>query len=547
VPLLTRRELLKTGLAAVPGAGFSPFEKFQAPTGAAYAGFPVPSRQWRGDSSVAAALKSGELPAGSALRAVAQSQARPQPATYLDFHGGTLVPDIPEDFSRLRSAQDIAALRARFPDLRRHFVFDYYAWYGTKPYVHWEERGYASPFGVASSMMPALGPYDSMDASVVERHARWIADAGVGAIALSWWGRDSRSNLATPMIMDVMRAHDIHVTFHLEPYRPDRALFYASDINYLLREYGERRRWDGFLLLDHGEGPPAPVFKTLRTIVPCTVVDCLGLVQAVPDYTPDDVWMRQTDTNRENVRPLFDDVVLLADSLDVIRTAAGGFDGIAIYDSFVRPATWPKAAKECGDKKLLYSFAVNCGFDAYVPVIPAGVCDVPSPVRPPVGAIDWLSPAWRQAAEMASRDRVIESLTATIDVQVDPRLGNAKRGFFLTYLNTFNEWHEGTAFEPAKHRANLLPEERPFNYHNPDNCAWRLELLQALLDPITSGRSIGAPDQASGLADRGESPVWHGDGRGATSENTACIRPRSNAVREDASLVECSGTFTTGC
>ena len=250
------------------------------------------------------------------------------PAAYLDFHGGTPAPDIPVDFSHVRAAQDIAALRARFPDLRRHFVFEYYAWYGTKPYVHWEEKGYAPPFGVASTMMPALGPYDSMEPSVVERHARWIADAGVGAIAISWWGRDSRSDRATPMITDVMRAHDIHVTFHLEPYRPDRALSYASDINYLLREYGE--------------SPPAPVFKSFRTIVPRTVVDCLGLVQTVPDYTPDDVWRRQTDTVRDNVRPLFDDVVLLADSLDVIRTAAGGFDGIAIYDSFVRPATGPR-------------------------------------------------------------------------------------------------------------------------------------------------------------------------------------------------------------
>ena len=34
--------------------------------------------------------------------------------------------------------------------------------------------------------------------------------------------------------------------------------------------------------------------------------------------------------------------------------------------------------------------------------------------------------------------------------------------------------------------------------------------------------------------------------QGVTNENTACIRPRSNAVRDDASLVECSRTVTTG-
>src|SRR5439155_7753950 len=36
-------------------------------------------------------------------------------------------------------------------------------------------------------------------------------------------------------------------------------------------------------------------------------------------------------------------------------------------------------------------------------------------------------------------------------------------------------------------------------------------------------------------------------GQGATTENTGCIRGRSNAAPGDASPVECSQTFTTGC
>lgn len=35
--------------------------------------------------------------------------------------------------------------------------------------------------------------------------------------------------------MDVMRDHDVHVTFHLEPYRHDRAAYYVRDVLYLLR------------------------------------------------------------------------------------------------------------------------------------------------------------------------------------------------------------------------------------------------------------------------------------------------------------------------
>ena len=47
-----------------------------------------------------------------------------------------------------------------------------------------------------------------------------------------------------PLLMDVMRDHGLKVTFHLEPYREPRAQSYADDVLYLVREYGDRRRWD---------------------------------------------------------------------------------------------------------------------------------------------------------------------------------------------------------------------------------------------------------------------------------------------------------------
>jgi hypothetical protein len=36
-------------------------------------------------------------------------------------------------------------------------------------------------------------------------------------------------------------------------------------------------------------------------------------------------------------------------------------------------------------------------------------------------------------------------------------------------------------------------------------------------------------------------------GQGATTENTGCIRRRSNAAPGDASPGECNQSFTTGC
>src|SRR4051812_46775858 len=82
-------------------------------------------------------------------------------------------------------------LADRYSDLRRHFVFEYYPWYRTDPWEHWPEGGHHPPADFGSNYMPALGLYDSRSTAVMERHARWIADAGVGAIDVSWWGPDS--------------------------------------------------------------------------------------------------------------------------------------------------------------------------------------------------------------------------------------------------------------------------------------------------------------------------------------------------------------------
>src|SRR5205809_3105527 len=82
------------------------------------------------------------------------------------------------------------SLADRFPDLRRHFVFEYYPWYATDPYRHWQAADRHPPADVASNYMPKLGAYDSRSRAVLERHAAWMTEAGVGSINLSWWGPD---------------------------------------------------------------------------------------------------------------------------------------------------------------------------------------------------------------------------------------------------------------------------------------------------------------------------------------------------------------------
>lgn len=467
----TRRRFMAAALAAAPAAmtprvwGSSGWREWlggqvqDTPTRRSL-GFPTEG--WHGDSSVAATARLDRR-----LDRQLRDRVRRPPS------------GAPQaDWRRF------AAPLSVFRDLRRHFIFEYYPWYQSDPWVHWEQNRRTPPIDVAAFAVPLLGAYDSRSARVIEQHARWMADAGVGAVNLSWWGPGSVEDRAVPLIMDVMRAHDIHVTFHLEPYADDRSTRLTSDLLYLVREYGEKRRWDNFLLLEDSTGRARPIFKLFRAILPRTTTDCRGRVFPVPDYTEDAVWRRQMDTVRSALLSDFNPI-LLADSLDVARTGAGGFDGMAIYDPFVRPSAWPAQAAGFSTAQLLFSFNANPGYDTYPERGPFGECFVPAPFEPPIDASGW-DPAARELAFQASRDRILDSLRTTLTLQIDSRLVNAQRGFFATYLNSFNEWHEGTSFEPAANLADLSPEQRAIGYHNPDNGRWRLQLLQEVLSQLTT-------------------------------------------------------------
>jgi glycoprotein endo-alpha-1,2-mannosidase len=382
---------------------------------------------------------------------------------------------------------DPRPLASRFPDLPRHFIFEYYAWYGTDPWVHWDQSRRRPPIDIASNYMPALGPYDSRARGVIEQHARWIKQSGAGAINLSWWGRESAPDSVVHDVMDVMAAHDVHVTFHIEPYGRRRAADLTRDVQYLIREFGERRHWDCFLLLANADGNVGPVFKTYATIEAPESRDCHGNVRPITDWVRDEVWREQTGRVRDTFRRDFDHITLLADSSAVDRVKAAGFDGMAIYDNFVEPETWPIHARNFTGGDLLFSFNINAGFDGIIERGPTDDCYRPPDFMPGRGSYDWTRPEDREAAHRASLDRIQESLDRSIAVQTDTRFTNAQRGFFVAYINSFNEWHEGTQFEPVRPRDGLTRDELAVGYHNHENGTLRLEKLRALLQKEIMG------------------------------------------------------------
>ena len=465
----TRRQFLRSSLhasMALAAARALPRDAQAAPLTRRPAGL-APARGWRGESSVAAALRAGDPRVRAQL-------GEPEPKPRPDIVRGPLA--------------------QRFPELSQHFLFEYYPWYGAGPvFVHWDQDDRVPPLDVASNYMPFLGAYDSRSAAVVEQHARWIADAGAGGISYSWWGPDSYEDRNVNLVMDVMKAHGLKVSFHMESYTADRGERFASDLTYLLREYGEKRRFDAFLLLRDADGRTGPLFKGFRTILPESFRDCHGVTHFIDDYTPDATWRRQLDGARESLRRSFDHVTILADSLDYGRTVKSGFDGIAIYDQFIAPSRYAAIAQAASDARLLFTLNVNPGFDSIAPRhIEADSCFVPAPFVPPTLGIDFDLAADRELAAQRAQQRIAESMGDALAVQLDPTLQNFRRGFFLVYLNSFNEWHEGHAFEPMRDAGALSAVERSFGYHNPSRGDYRLATLRGLLQPVVApaGESV---------------------------------------------------------
>ena len=237
---------------------------------------------------------------------------------------------------------------------------------------------------------------------------------------------------------------------------------YAEDVEYLLSNYGDKRGHDALLVLREVDGNEGPVLKSFATIMPPTSTDCFGRTSPIPLYRPDSDWRRQTDLVRTTFRRDLDHLHLFADSGALDRVQAAGFDGIAIYDSFLRPARAGHRSRAPAVTSRSSLVQHQLRLRQHLPA--RGAAELSVTARP-------ASSRPRRSTGPASLDRERARLLAeahrrhrarmTLTLQTDATLTDNGAGFFMVYINSFNEWHEGTSFEPMRNSRDLLPDEIP--------------------------------------------------------------------------------------
>ncbi|MFT3685210.1 MAG: glycoside hydrolase family 99-like domain-containing protein [Phycisphaerales bacterium] len=198
----------------------------------------------------------------------------------------------------------------------------YYPWYGTPEgpggkshggkFVHWEGvEPTATPPRIASSTnYPTGGVYDSHDPAVIKRHCTLAKDAGIDGLIISWWGKGTFEDQATPAILDGCAKHGLQAAVYYEQVKsPTNAAAAVEELTDIAKRFGSHAAY--LKVDDNGQQRPVifiysrAIFqldwKAWETVVaelhktvspaPFIVADCfdsraIKLFDGVHDYGP---------------------------------------------------------------------------------------------------------------------------------------------------------------------------------------------------------------------------------------------------------------------
>jgi hypothetical protein len=203
----------------------------------------------------------------------------------------------------------------------------YYPWYETAAhdgsYVHWSQLGHTPPDDIASAYYPARGLYSSADSLVVAAQMAEVRAAGIGELAVSWWGRGSEEDARLPLLLADARADGITVAAHIEPYPGRTVSNVVGDVAYL-----------------RGLG--------IRTVYVYRAFD-LSVVD----------WAAAHDALHAGGMTLYAQTALVG------AAAAARFDGVYTYDTVTyRGSMFARLCAEAHAQHLLCAPSVGPGYDA---------------------------------------------------------------------------------------------------------------------------------------------------------------------------------------
>jgi glycoprotein endo-alpha-1,2-mannosidase len=296
----------------------------------------------------------------------------------------------------------------------------YYPWYGNPQtdgkYANWNHpvavrngpaRRFPGGHDIGANFYPALACYSTNDPAIVESHMQQLRSARVGVISVSWWGRDSYTDRALPVLFRMAEKYDIQINFHIEPHLGSgrrNAQQVREALVYLIDSYG-----DSPALYRHAELGKRPMFYVYDSYL-----------------TPSDEWATILDPEASlTIRNTKYDAVVIG--LWVKQNEApfflkGYFDGFYTYfatDGFTYGSTlsnWKQLSEWASAHNKLF-----------IPCVAPGYID--TRIRPWNG---------KNTRDRQGGDYYDRTFQAAIDAAPD-----------LIGITSFNEWHEGTQIEPA--------------------------------------------------------------------------------------------------
>jgi glycoprotein endo-alpha-1,2-mannosidase len=317
--------------------------------------------------------------------------------------------------SALSFSLALCAVASAEPDPEVHAF--YYTWYANPEtdgtWSHWNHfvmlqdgQGpeFTPPESIGANFYPGNGLYSSNSLEDTRVHFRQLKAAGVGTVAVTWWGAGDFTDKALEVSFAAAKEEGMKVCFHIEPFGGRNGATSKDALIYLLDKYGDHPAL--YRSAQFGNRPVAYMYDSY-------------LVQP-------EGWATILDPAAENtIRGTKYDTAMIGlwvKGPDGEKLKAGGFDGAYTYfatDGFTYGSTvanWPSMAEWCRENALAFVPSVGPGYDD-------------TRIRP------WNTKNQRDRENGAYYDRMWQ---AAIGVQPQ-----------AVSITSFNEWHEGTQIEPA--------------------------------------------------------------------------------------------------